>query len=74
MEGFTEEFENKEVTITRREFGEAVAEETHEIMQVARLISPKMADTLQELLVYFGAGLMYNVFGDKEEDTLEVEE
>ena len=74
MREFKEEFENKTVTITRREFGEAVAEETHEIMQMARLVSPKMAEALQELLVYFGAGLMYNVFGDAEEDTLEVEE
>ena len=74
MEGFTEEFENKEVTITRKEFGQAVAEETHEIVQMARLVNPKMAEALSELLVYFGAGLMYNVFGDEEEDKLEVEE
>ena len=74
----SEEFKNKTITISRDDFGNAVAEVVVRCEMMALMESTSPADLtkvklLRLMLAHFSADLMTELFGDEETDKLEVE-
>lgn len=73
MREFTEEFENKECTITRKEYGELAAREIYEVTKAVD--DACLGAILMELMAHFSAAVMAEMFGtgNENDDVLEVE-
>lgn len=72
-EEFSEEWQNGKVTISRREYGEAVGKEMLEIYAalLSAHYSKEQVDFIRELLLSFAAGIGASIFP---EDTSEDKE
>lgn len=74
----SEEFKNKTITISRDDFGKAVADVVVRCEMLALMESTSPADLmkvklLRLMLTQFSTDLMVELFGDEETDKLEVE-
>ena len=72
----SEEYKNREITISRNDLAQAISEATNaRIIKLKELkVTKSLGEAFTAMLLGFGADIMLRLFGDEDMDNLEVDD